>query len=48
MVDPHCEIMWANTSVSGLGRYPTADYGAAKYNAENQAIITQSALGPRC
>ena len=44
MVDPHCEILWYDNSGAGLGRHPTAYYGAAADNAANQEIITQQCL----
>ena len=44
MVDSHCEILWANKSVAGLGRHPTAYNGAAEDVPENQPIIPQQRL----
>ena len=41
MVDPYYEIIWAKNSVAGLGRHPTAGYGAAADVTEKQEIMTQ-------
>ena len=43
-MDSHCEIMWGDNSVAGLGCHPTADYGSAADNSENQALICQHLL----
>ena len=34
MIEFHCENLWDNNSVSGMGRLPTAYYGAAPDDAE--------------
>ena len=44
MVESHCENMWSNNSVAGLGRHPTADYGAAADFPSKQLIISQQRL----
>ena len=41
MVDSHFEILWAENSGAGLGRQPTAIYGAGLDNPEKHAVITQ-------
>ena len=40
-MDSHCETMWADNPGAGLGRHPTAYYGAEAYDSANQALIFQ-------
>ena len=44
MVDSHCEVMWANNSVVGLGCHPIEDYGSAVDFPVKHIIISQHRL----
>ena len=38
-MDYHCANLWVDNSGSGMGFYPTANYGAAENDAAKQVII---------
>ena len=44
MVDPHCEIIWDDSSGADLGHHPTEKYAAGLDDADNQAVISQNRL----
>ena len=44
MVDPHCEILWYDNSLSYLGHYPTANYASGLYDVAKQSLINQKRL----
>ena len=44
MVDSYCEILWTDSSGSGLGRYPTANYGLRLDDLAKQAVIALQRL----
>ena len=44
MVEPHCENIWEDNAVAGLGRHPIEDYGSGLDVPANQVLFVQYCL----